>query len=179
MSLIRVENLTRAQPVVTVGEVADSYWRRLRGLIGSKPLEPGEGLLIVPCNSVHSHFMGFPIDVLYATGPCKWWPWTCAWLPGALADRTDRPLSSANRPPARSLRPPARRATACPRRATAYNAAPSRHRIPAGVPQWSGQFRQCDRLHMGTKTRLAPNTVQRMQPHSSSRCPDSLSRTLS
>ena len=62
---IRVENLTRAQPLVTVGRVADGYWSRLRGLIGSKPLEPGEGLLIVPCNSVHSHFMGFPIDVLY------------------------------------------------------------------------------------------------------------------
>jgi uncharacterized membrane protein (UPF0127 family) len=25
----------------------------------------GEGLLIVPCNSVHSNFMSFTIDVLY------------------------------------------------------------------------------------------------------------------
>jgi uncharacterized membrane protein (UPF0127 family) len=62
---IRVENLTRSQPLVTAGRVADGYWSRLRGLIGSKPLQPGEGLLIVPCNSVHSHFMGFTIDVLY------------------------------------------------------------------------------------------------------------------
>ena len=30
-----------------------------------KPLGEGEGLLIVPCSSIHTHFMGFPIDVVY------------------------------------------------------------------------------------------------------------------
>jgi len=33
---IGVENLTRGQPLVTTGRVADNYWTRLRGLIGSK-----------------------------------------------------------------------------------------------------------------------------------------------
>lgn len=65
MTGLRVENLTRGQTVVTAGRVADSFWTRLRGLIGSKPLDTGEGLLIVPCHSVHTHFMSFPIDVLY------------------------------------------------------------------------------------------------------------------
>ncbi|MDP9379287.1 MAG: DUF192 domain-containing protein [Chloroflexota bacterium] len=35
------------------------------GLLNRSHLEPGEGLLIQPCNSVHSFFMRFPIDVLF------------------------------------------------------------------------------------------------------------------
>lgn len=62
---ISVENLTRGQTLVEAAEVADNPWTRFRGLIGHKPLEPGEGLLIVPCSSIHTHFMSFPIDVLY------------------------------------------------------------------------------------------------------------------
>jgi len=65
---IRVENLTRGQTLVTAGRVADTFWSRLRGLLGSKPLSPGEGLLIMPCKSIHTHFMSFPIDVLYVDG---------------------------------------------------------------------------------------------------------------
>ena len=63
--MMRIENLTRGQPLVTAGRVANSFWPRFRGLIGSKPLQPGKGLLIVPCSSIHTHFMSFPIDVLY------------------------------------------------------------------------------------------------------------------
>jgi uncharacterized protein len=29
------------------------------------PLPPGAGLVIVPCSSIHTQFMRFPIDVLY------------------------------------------------------------------------------------------------------------------
>jgi uncharacterized membrane protein (UPF0127 family) len=65
MSRFRVENLTRGATLVTAGRVADNYWTQLRGLIGHRPLEPGEGLLIPRCNSVHTHFMRFPIDVLF------------------------------------------------------------------------------------------------------------------
>ncbi|MFC2036599.1 DUF192 domain-containing protein [Chloroflexota bacterium] len=65
MTQIRVENVTREQALVTAGRVADNYWTRMRGLIGHQPLAEGEGLLIVPCSSVHSHFMRFPIDVLF------------------------------------------------------------------------------------------------------------------
>jgi uncharacterized membrane protein (UPF0127 family) len=66
MKIIKVENVTRDASLVTQGRVADTIWTRLKGLIGSPPLEHGEGLLIVPCQSIHTHFMGFPIDVLYA-----------------------------------------------------------------------------------------------------------------
>jgi uncharacterized protein len=41
---------------------------RLKGLLGRDGLEPGEGLWIEPCNSVHTFFMRFPIDVLFLDG---------------------------------------------------------------------------------------------------------------
>jgi uncharacterized protein len=62
---IRVDDVTRETTLVTAGRVADNLWARMVGLIGSRPLTAGEGLLIVPCNSIHTHFMGYPIDVLY------------------------------------------------------------------------------------------------------------------
>ncbi len=45
--------------------VADSYWTRLRGLLGRSGLNPGEGLLLRPASSVHTAFMRFPIDVVF------------------------------------------------------------------------------------------------------------------
>ena len=68
---IRVENLTREQTLVTAGWAADNHWTRLRGLLGHKPLSQGEGLLIVPSNSIHMLFMGIPIDVLYVDSTLK------------------------------------------------------------------------------------------------------------
>jgi hypothetical protein len=37
----------------------------MRGLLGRDGLEPGEGLLIKPTNSVHMLFMRFAIDVVF------------------------------------------------------------------------------------------------------------------
>ncbi len=45
--------------------VADSMRARMKGLLGRGPLEPDEGLLLRPANSVHTAFMGFPIDVVF------------------------------------------------------------------------------------------------------------------
>ena len=46
-------------------EIADTFLKRLVGLIGRKNLPAGEGLLIAPCNSIHMFFMRFPIDAIY------------------------------------------------------------------------------------------------------------------
>lgn len=46
-------------------KLADTYWLRLKGLLGKRGLESGEGLLLQPCNQIHTWFMAFPIDVLY------------------------------------------------------------------------------------------------------------------
>jgi Uncharacterized conserved protein len=49
---------------------ADSY-ARSRGLTGRKELKQGEGLLIVPCNQVHTFQIGFDLDVVYLTSQKK------------------------------------------------------------------------------------------------------------
>jgi uncharacterized membrane protein (UPF0127 family) len=43
---------------------AQGWWQRLKGLIGRRNLEPGEGLWIDPCNGIHTFGMRFPIDLL-------------------------------------------------------------------------------------------------------------------
>jgi hypothetical protein len=46
-------------------EVADTGAKRNKGLLGRSGLEAGGGLWIVPCQSVHTFFMKFPIDLVY------------------------------------------------------------------------------------------------------------------
>ena len=61
------ENVTRRSVLGTRLRVADTWWRRLRGLAGAKGLEAGEGLLLDPCRAVHMFGMQFPIDVAFLT----------------------------------------------------------------------------------------------------------------
>lgn len=46
-------------------EVADTMFRRMKGLLGRSHLEEDQGLWIVPCSSIHMFFMRFPIDVVF------------------------------------------------------------------------------------------------------------------
>lgn len=45
--------------------VADTFWSRAVGLLGTTTLPAGEGLLIVPCNAVHGLGMRYAFDVAY------------------------------------------------------------------------------------------------------------------
>lgn len=45
--------------------MATSWWARGRGLLGTKTLPQGEGLLIAPCNSIHSFFMQYRFDAIF------------------------------------------------------------------------------------------------------------------
>jgi uncharacterized protein len=45
--------------------VADTSFARLRGLIGRKRLQPGEGMLIIPTAAIHTCFMRHPIDAIF------------------------------------------------------------------------------------------------------------------
>ncbi len=62
---LRVLNLTRNTVLATRMEVADSSAKRNKGLLGRESLSPGEGLWISPCESVHTFWMRFPIDLVY------------------------------------------------------------------------------------------------------------------
>ena len=60
-----VKNVTRNRILVSRGRIANNFWTRFKGLMGSAPLEKGEALLISPSNSVHTHFMRYALDILY------------------------------------------------------------------------------------------------------------------
>lgn len=51
--------------VICVAQVADNPWTRGRGLLGRARLSESEGLWIMPCKSIHTFFMRFPIDAVY------------------------------------------------------------------------------------------------------------------
>ena len=46
-------------------EVADTAGRRMKGLLGRKALDAGEGIVLRPGFSIHTAFMRFPIDVVF------------------------------------------------------------------------------------------------------------------
>ena len=56
-------NAGRGAVLGTRVALADRWLPRLRGLLGRTRLDPGEGLLLTPCGSVHMLGMRFAIDV--------------------------------------------------------------------------------------------------------------------
>ena len=66
--------------------LASTVLSRAIGLIGRSRLDAGEGLWITPCSSIHTFFMAFPIDVVFADAEgrvSRVWPrlrpWRMAW----------------------------------------------------------------------------------------------------
>ncbi len=57
--------MTRQTVLAQAADVADTSAKRRTGLLKHERLDPGEGLWIVPCESVHTFFMKFPIDLVY------------------------------------------------------------------------------------------------------------------
>jgi len=59
--------LDDASESVVIGHVrrTTSAFERMRGLLGHAPLALDHGLWIAPCNSVHTAFMGYAIDVVF------------------------------------------------------------------------------------------------------------------
>jgi len=45
--------------------LADTLWRRLRGLIGHRKLDAGAGIVLRPSWTVHTFFMRYPIDAVF------------------------------------------------------------------------------------------------------------------
>ena len=62
---VTVRNQTRNTVLASAADVADTSEKRRTGLLKHDHLEPGQGLWIVPCESVHSFFMKFAIDLVY------------------------------------------------------------------------------------------------------------------
>jgi hypothetical protein len=61
-----VTNVARGTVVGETIEVAASATQKVKGLLGRECLEDGQGLLFKGAGSLHTLFMRFPIDVIYA-----------------------------------------------------------------------------------------------------------------
>jgi uncharacterized membrane protein (UPF0127 family) len=62
---LRVWNVTRQCELASQVEVARTAAARRKGLLGRHTLAPGEGLWLVPCESIHTFFMRIAIDLVY------------------------------------------------------------------------------------------------------------------
>jgi len=65
MSFARIVDVTKATDLAERARVADRFFARAWGLMGREVLAPGEGLVIVPCRSVHMAFMRFALDIVF------------------------------------------------------------------------------------------------------------------
>ncbi len=61
----QVSNTTRGTLIGSAIDSAETSSERRVGLLKHSGLDDGAGLWIVPCESVHTFFMKFPIDLVY------------------------------------------------------------------------------------------------------------------
>ena len=66
--MVRAVNATRGTVLGERVRVADTGLSRIVGLLGESKILPGDGLLILPCQGVHTWGMLFPIDVVVLDG---------------------------------------------------------------------------------------------------------------
>jgi len=62
---VMLRNLTKGTVLATDLRIAQSFGHRLRGLMFRSSLDSGEGLMLRPCKAVHTHFMRFPVDLIF------------------------------------------------------------------------------------------------------------------
>lgn len=63
----RLLNQTRHTVLADNLRIADTFFSRLRGLLGTKTLPAGEALLIRPCSDIHMFGMKYAIDVAFVS----------------------------------------------------------------------------------------------------------------
>ena len=62
---MRITNRTRNTLMGERVTLASTWISRLRGYIGRAEPKPGEGLLLLRCDAIHTHWMSFALDVLF------------------------------------------------------------------------------------------------------------------
>jgi len=62
---MRLVNKSDNKTLISHLEVAQGLWPRMKGLLGRKNLPADQALWIPRCNSIHTFFMKFPIDLVF------------------------------------------------------------------------------------------------------------------
>jgi len=65
MCTFTIKNLNSGAIIADKAKKADTFFKRLKGLMFRKGLEKGEALIIEPCKSIHMFFMYFPVDAIF------------------------------------------------------------------------------------------------------------------
>lgn len=65
MGTSKTLNLRTGTVFVNHVDIAGTFLQKIRGLLGKKALDQGEGLFIPECGAIHTFFMRFSIDVLF------------------------------------------------------------------------------------------------------------------
>ncbi|MBX9695782.1 MAG: DUF192 domain-containing protein [Cyanobacteria bacterium] len=58
-------NKSKEVLLASSARMADSFFSRLKGLLGTKELKDGEALYLIPCRSIHMFGMNYAIDALF------------------------------------------------------------------------------------------------------------------
>lgn len=61
----KLKNLNTSKIIVSNTQLANTFFTRLKGLMGTRQLNENSGLLISPCQQVHTHFMQYPLDLVF------------------------------------------------------------------------------------------------------------------
>jgi len=62
---MKITNQNRGTLLAREAILADTSFKRIQGLLGKERLDAGCALILKPCNSIHTFFMRFAIDVLF------------------------------------------------------------------------------------------------------------------
>lgn len=64
-------NTTRGTSMADRATIAESFFARAKGLLGTSELPVGCGLFLVPCNSIHMFGMKYAIDAVFVDKKLK------------------------------------------------------------------------------------------------------------
>ncbi|MDD5560994.1 MAG: DUF192 domain-containing protein [Candidatus Omnitrophica bacterium] len=62
---MKIINKDRGTSLAEDAAIAKTPLRRMVGLLNRRELKQGQALIIKPCNSIHTFFMQFAIDVIF------------------------------------------------------------------------------------------------------------------
>jgi len=62
---MKIINVSKNTLIADKAELANTFFKRLIGLLNRNYLNPGEALVLVPSNCIHSLFMRFTMDALF------------------------------------------------------------------------------------------------------------------
>lgn len=62
---MKILNRTKGTLIAQDAVLKATFWARMKGLLGERGLAAGCAVILLPCNSIHTFFMRFSIDVLF------------------------------------------------------------------------------------------------------------------